>query len=161
MSNRTPPSLTARRTLKLIEAVIGTTRIKGIILAIALLVTLGWFSDSLFNLITLNFQGAQTLFGIALFPGLIGYLYITTRRSGSEVTIHVTTDDNPAQAKALILVLSPPRGDEKLLNEQLPPLQKNSPVLDKFNGWLMPMVAIAHHLGRLKHIVVIPSADHN
>ena len=167
MISKRPPSLEARRTLRLIEAIIGTTRIRGIVIALLVIISIGWFGDSVLSLFDLLFDdkyvnSPKIIAGAVFLPLVIVGLMFYIRKARIDVSVDVKTDTNPPQIQALILILSPPRGDDELLTScQGEYLEKNGELLERFNGWRMPMGAIAHHLGRLKRIIVVPSADRN
>jgi hypothetical protein len=173
MANRAPGlrEELARRTL---QHLLGTGRWWSLVLAVLFLVMLGWFTDSLFEWLTdagLWLKGRppddwapyHRLLAVAIFVGYVGLLLWLARKARVRLRARVRQDDEPAQARGLVLFLSPLTAHEATAVQR--ELDSGLPGLEAFRerfgrcSWRMPIEAFAYHRRRLRHVLVLASSD--
>lgn len=163
----------------LLASIFGTKNptLKAVILAVLVFILAGWLPDTLSLLIGLLFKDNASFLLIikaVIVVGLIIYFFKELKKVNIHFSpLEVRVEDNPAQAKVLLLFLSPigpkDKADDrmKLLDNLYNPSvdeETNKKEVDKFMSddftrwpWYMPIKAIEKHLARLEIIYIITS----
>jgi hypothetical protein len=171
--NRWGSNLAAQQARYLLVHLLGSPQMVVVLLAVALLVSLGWFADSLFALLDALLQGAirgdrppspwVTLFLALPFLGLAVWLLRKAHTARTDLAFRVTAEPNPPSCSGLILFLSPPFSDEeRLANLAIEGALGDPDTLARIRGpWRMPLEALAYHRRTLKEVVVVYSEEKN
>ena len=169
MSHLRAPGAAQEQSRRVIDHLLGSSRPGRVLLVIATLVSLGWFSDSLFEWLTdldhwcqgntvADWWPLHRLIGVFTFITIITALWANAAGARKRYRPRIASDPQPAAVKALVLYLSAlpsPLAD----NDLTPPTN-----LQQFRerqgdtSWRMPVEAIAHHLPRLQRVVLISSS---
>jgi hypothetical protein len=153
----------------------GTSGLQTLLLVSVTIVTLAWFSDTLFIFLTGSVKNAPVwswVLGLCSFPGVIFFWYNLLEKSLNETDrLKIEETTKVPGCKVLIVFLSKIKPVHKLefqnLLETVAGGGTNQSMLERTtrqtisNGWRMPFEAIAYHLERatLEKVVVIPSKD--
>ncbi len=172
--NRRPPGTAKEQALRVLTHVIGSGSIRPLLLTLCLLVSLGWFTDSLFEWLAdlgdfLNDGKApsagwlplQRVVGVVVFPMLLIWLLLQAKKARERLRPRIVEDDNPPQACGLILFLSVLNDQKaKEIEEALALIDGMEGFRERFGDtpWRMPLEAIHHHRGRLRVLGLIPSS---
>lgn len=173
MSSRVrPPSKTAEQTFAALKQFAGEKGLLTALLTAALGISLGWFGDAAFSLLTTPSSWDQfttlcakrgTWLGLLCFPLLVWWLWRQARRRVGRVPVQVRQDDAPKSVRGLIVFLSPPFADADALQRD-----RQAPGRDPLKGaffkylkgsWRMPLEAVDYHREKLEQLIVITSAD--
>jgi len=180
MSKIAHPSLDAREVKGLLVNLLGSQRGKPMIVAVFLIMTVGWLADAIFGLLEaglghllatagpafLRLAGPSpirlaSLAAIALFAIVVVFgFYRWARRARERYPFTVDIDNQPAKVRALVLFLSFPGKDE--MCKRYADLQGDlhDPQTLRSLGkasWRMPLEAIRYHLPKLERVVLIGS----
>jgi len=151
------------------EVLTGSARPMGLVLAVLLLISLDWFSSTLYRYIQLDERTLAQSYGIpydwtsylglAPFIFLAVILLVLVRRAANQIDVDVRTDRHRVPAKHLILFLSP-LNDKSVLTEVSGDIS-DPEVRAKLarTSWRMPVEGIAKHLPGLEQVIVIASSD--
>ena len=152
----------------------GTSSYLTLILVCATMVSLSWFGDTLWTLMTdfqNTFQCYKTALGVFAFPVTISIWYVLIEKSMDEmIKLDVKETTDVPGCRALIVFLSKPGEQDKAMVNDL--FQEGNALPDDaimerafrerfISGWRMPLEAVAYHLtkGLLDRVLVIPSRD--
>ena len=159
----------------------GSHSIAVILMVCLTMISLSWFGDGLWQTFAWVAStllpdhspaghGLGNLAKLLIFPTLLAGWWCWIKRTMDTVTLTVHEQEGPPGCKALILFLSPPKKDKRMVTE-LADEEKTERITigdpdfrQRFQAsWRMPMESIAYHLrqGRLETVLVIPSATVN
>lgn len=167
------PGAARERALRTLQHLLGTGRGRSVVLVILFLVTLGWFTDSLFEWLSdagLLLKGRSVedwwplhrVVAVVAFPLYVVFLWGLARRARQRLRPQVRQDDDPPRARGLVLFLSTLKDEE--LTEIRGALRSGLTSVDEFRhrfgrcSWRMPIEALAYHHDRLRHVLVLVSA---
>ena len=174
-----PKTPTLRRELvdqemkRLLSHVLGTTHWFPVLVGIAFLASLGWFSDSLFN--TLDALARWAFLGqrpgqefrvqlVLLIPflALLGWLLGRARMWRERLRFRVVSERPPRQAKALVLFLSAPKPferDEVMASyDEISGDLADAGIREQIEkAWRMPIEALASHQRTVDQLVLVTS----
>lgn len=175
MSGKTDPApgLAQDRARRLVDHLIGTGGAWTVVFTVLFLVSLGWFTDSLFEWMAdadawfagwavAPWMPLHRFIGIALFPLLVFLLYRRARGARNDIQARIVVDTEPYPVHGLILYLSNLRsGQAKRIEEAIAEPIDLVEFRDRVGdlNWRMPVEAIAFHQSRLRHVVAVCSAD--
>jgi hypothetical protein len=165
------PGAVQEQARRILHHLLGGHSMLATIGVIAFLVTLGWFTDSLFEwLIDIghvleggrvdHWLPAHRLIALGIFASELIILALLARKARRRYRPRVGSEPAPAPVRGLILFLS------NLGPQQANELEQMADVLTSMDGfraqhgalnWRMPLEAIAYHLSRLREVVVITS----
>ncbi len=139
------------------QAALGTHQLALLIVVAVLLASLGWFADFLYEVI----GGARLAW---LFPVSLLAIWWLLRNYRNHLKIQVIEEQNPPKAKGVLMFLSRLNPDAlQLIQARL----DNDPAISllalrsdpdlQFFSWQMNLEAIAHHIGRIQYVMVLPS----
>jgi hypothetical protein len=165
------PGAAQEKARRVLLHLVGGGDFKALLAVLALLVSLGWFTDSLFEWLTdLGLAvrgGAETdwlaphrFFGLAVFPLLAAWFWWLARGARARYRPRVARDHEPPYAKGLVLFLSNLKPEHRAdLEAELGAIASMDDFRNSVGGlnWRMPLEAIAYHRGRLAEVVVICS----
>jgi hypothetical protein len=167
------PGLAQDRARRLVNHLIGTGGGWTVAVTVLFLVSLGWFTDSLFEWMTAAdhwlvgwaiepWMPLHRIVGVLLFPLLVLVLYRRARGARDDIQARIVVETEPYPVQGLILYLSNLRPDqiEQLEQAMREPLDLDAlcKTLGSLN-WYMPFRAIDFHKSRLRHVIAICSAD--
>ena len=171
MTRPRAPGAASEYSRRIIQHLLGTSGARQMLTVIAVLVSLGWFTDSLFEWLTdldrhlaglqvANWWPLHRIIGSGLFILMVLLLGITARQARHRYRPRVASDYQPAQARALILYLSALRPETMLSEQDIASLSGLDNFRQRFGdiSWRMPIEAIAHHRPRLQRVIVISSS---
>jgi len=154
-----PTENKARYALAVFRVMFGGSRkwTTGIVI-IGIWISINWFSSAIYEILQNRFHLGQ-LSGLALFV-LVPWLYRDVKRAAALLGPAHIVSKQPEPRQGLVLFLSPPK-DKSVIDAVQGDITHKS-VRDAFgtkSPWHMPIEAIAHHVNRLKTVVVLPSSD--
>jgi hypothetical protein len=171
---RRAPGATQELALRTLRHLLGTGRWWSVVLVVLFLVTLGWFTDSLFEWLTDvgpwlkgrpvdDWWPIHRVVAVIAFPTYLMFLWLAARHARKRLRPRVRQDDQPPRARGLVLFLSALKGDQA--DEIRLALESGLRGLEDFRhrfercSWRMPLEALAYHQGRLRQVLVLVSAD--
>lgn len=162
------PGAAQEQARRLLLGVFDSTRPGRILLVIALLVSLGWFTDSLFELLLdldswrngaaiENWWPLHRVLGAGSFVTIILGLWLYAALARKRYRPRVASDYQPAAVRGLVLYLSALRPSPS--KDDIATLSDMEGFKSALGGgpWRMPIEAIKHHLPRLQRVIVISS----
>jgi hypothetical protein len=173
MARIRPPALHAEYARQVIRQIAGSSKLVVVLVALALILASSVSGNALWGIVQVllarstpaDFSWPAHWLGAVMFPSLRLGLWVWARSSSDRVRPILLPDDNPPPAKALVLFLSQPGEKDRelagrILAEDTGRRLATRADREAFGGsWRMPLEAIAHHLARLRTVVVIASAD--
>ena len=165
------PGARQEKARRILLHLLGGGDMRAVLWVLALLVGLGWFTDSLFEWLVDIGDAAgggkvedwfplHRVIAVAAFVAVLARLSWLARGARKRYRPRVGREDRPAQTKGLILFLSNLwTVDQARLANKLHALDGIGAFreLEGKLNWRMPLEAIAYHLPRLSHVVVICS----
>jgi hypothetical protein len=168
------PGAVYEQSRRVVQHLLGSGDLRIILMGVALLVGLGWFSDSGFEWLIdagaalrgeaiAEWWPLHRVVSVVFFLGVLLALYGFAANARKRYRPRVGIDSTPAPVRGLILYLS--HLDEQkaeALSAALPGLDGLAAFRQDFGGvnWRMPIEAMAYHLPRLEHVVLICSRAH-
>lgn len=169
MTHPRAPGAAQEQARRIIDHLLGSNRPGRILLVIATLVSLGWFTDSLFEWLAdldrwtqgeaiNNWWPLHRVIGVASFISIVAALWISAKGARKRYRPRVACEPDPPKAKALILYLSTLRDPAQ--RKQTDAITGIDDFRTRLGGtaWRMPIEAIAHHLPRLQRVIIISSS---
>lgn len=169
MSRMRAPGAAGEQAYRIAVHLLGSGSLRVIAVVVALLVGIGWLSDSLFEWLTdldtlaqgkavENWWPIHRLVAVGLFTLELLALWWLARGARRRYRPRIEADARPAQARGLILFLSNLK-DEQTVAAALSELTGIDDFRTRFAdaNWRMPLEALAYHLPRLERALVICS----
>ena len=177
MNRGKAPGARQEQARRILLHLLGGGDLRALVLVVAVLVSMGWLTDSLFEWMSdvgdylhgrpvADWFPLHRLVSVGSFGLLLGWLLVLAAGARKRYRPRVGKDEQPAQARGLILFLSSLIVDESKQLDQPKALREKLKQLDGIEAfrahfgrlnWRMPLEAIAYHLPRLDHVIVICS----
>ncbi len=171
MSRTRAPGAAQEQARRVIRHLLGSGDAWVVGAMVALLVGLGWFTDSLFEWladfetwfaggVVQNWWPLHRLIAVGFFLSVLAVLGLLAQGARRLYRPRVASEPAPAAVHGLILFLSNLRAaDAEAIKAALGDIRGIGDFRDRFGGlnWRMPLEAIAYHLSRLQHVLVICS----
>jgi hypothetical protein len=153
----------ARRTRQALVAALGGTGVGTAASVVLVVATLGWFGDTLLQVLP---QSWRFYVGLFAFP-LLASVLIVAARHGRVPDYRFQQDEELTKKRALIVFLSPPGGEAiRSVSEAGSVFSpgddiRTVQVREKFehSPWRMCAEALAYHADKLEHVIAFGSAD--
>ena len=171
MTQPRAPGAASEQSRRIISHLLGSTQPLRIALVILTLISLGWFTDSLFEWLAdigkwidggqiNNWRPWHRIFGVSFFIVLMLWLWGLARGASKRYRPRVAKDPSPAPVKTLILYLSALRPEQLPDSDAINALADLNAFRDRLGdtAWRMPIEAIAHHQPRLQRVILISSS---
>ena len=163
-----PPKLKADHLYATLRTFAGSSQPMSIVIMVALLALFQWFCNAIYTpLQDWRLPYLLEWICIVAFPGALSLLWLKVRKMQGHVMPSVVQEqvdgENVQKVMALILFLSPCGKDMDVVKRWCLDEKLGGKITEKMPGlqgaWRMSLEAITLHLGRLKHVAVICSAN--
>lgn len=162
---RRSPAMARERTYQALTRLIGNGGVITFLVIVLLLVTLGWFTDTLFEWMSEWWEPAYRWIAIAAFVISWGGALWFASRATREIRPRVSQEERPAPVQGLVIYLSTlAKGRDFDHTAELTEALEAEIDLDTYrtgplgrHSWRMPVEAIAYHRERLREVVLIGS----